>query len=101
MIKLSDIVNEIKINAPRRPDVLRIRLDEYGRYITKDNPYFPDGYFLTKITDSLFFLGLRERSSFIEENYFKKSNIPFTIQPSPEINGVKYIISSENIEIII
>ena len=100
MIKLSDIVNEIKIKAPRRPDVLRIRPGEYERYITKDNPYFPDGYILKKITDSLFFLGLRERSSYMEENYFKKSNIPFTVQPSPEINGVKYIISSENIEII-
>ena len=99
MIKLTDIVKEIKITPPRISGVLRVTVDNNRDYITKDNPYFADNYIITKLTDSLFYLGIAERSPFIED-LFKKSNIPFTIQPSPETGGIRYIISSENIEII-
>ena len=100
MIKLSDIVNEIKINAPTNQGVLQITPDFQDKYLTKDNTYFPDSFTIHKLTDSLFYLGMLNRSPNIEENYFKKSNIPFTIQPSPNIEGIRYIISSRNIKII-
>ena len=73
MIKLTDIVKEIKITPPRTSGVLQITPDFQDKYLTKDNTYFPDNFTIHKLTDSLFYLGMLNRSPNIEENYFEKS----------------------------
>ena len=52
-----------------------------------------------RFPDSHFTLGINQKYQDMED-LFKKSNIPFTIQPSPNLEGIRYIISSRNIKII-